>query len=398
MFGSDITKHFSLDEVDHEELQEILRIRYKTSWRVARDEFTFPAAHKYALKLELQDAQIVKITEGEASSPQELRELLEQVEADLKDERIAEYGVEVLFAHRPVAGGFRFGCLPMQILPPPPEAPRPQYFGEGDHPFVLEYPMRAYRTPELRLKRRYNNAVKWARILNALLIGSIGWYSNPRPRRMWATKANDIESPSFWVNRAFDFPGRRWLTNELSEQGVPLPIVPADAYFGGARSRAQLDASMDTFFVPDNLDQLVAAFLKLDGARKPQFLRCVSSIYIARELWDISVSSYFIACVQAIETLVGRSKRDRTKLFKQFVNDYCKTTETDQEVVDNLYKVRSNIVHGSYLFQLDETPGFFNLAASSQELETFGSALTLAKNGLRNWLLSQGKTAGGGRG
>jgi hypothetical protein len=101
------------------------------------------------------------------------------------------------------------------------------------------------------------------------------------------------------------------------------------------------------------------------------------------------VSSYFIACVQAIETLVGRVKDNRTKLVKKFIDEYCVTADTDQRAVNDLYKVRSDIVHGRYLFQLDATPGFFNAAASSQELETFGPALTLAKNGLRNWLLSQ---------
>lgn len=387
MLGSDITKHFSLDSVDHEELQEVLRLRYKTLWRVDKNEFTFPAAHDYALKLKFKDGEIVEITAGKSLSKQELDGLLEQVESDLKDERIAEYGVEILFAHRPVAGGFRFGSLPMQILPPPPEGPRPQY--QGDHPFILEYPMRVHRTPGLRLKRRYNNAVKWAQVLNGLLYGSITWYSSPRPREMWVTKTGDIEGPSFWAKKAYCFPGCRILTNELSEQDALLPVVPSAAYFGGPRSRAQADLPMDTLLIPDNLDNLVAAFLNLDSARQRQFLRCANSIYIARELWDVSVSSYFIACVQAIETLVGKSKKNRTERVKKFVNEYCLTADIDRSIVDDLYKVRSDIVHGRYLFQLDATPGFFNAAASSQELGTFGPALTLAKNGLRNWLLSQ---------
>jgi hypothetical protein len=133
---------------------------------------------------------------------------------------------------------------------------------------------------------------------------------------MWATNSGDIEGPSFWANKVYCFPGSRILTNELSEQDALLPVVPADAYFSG-RSRAQADLPMDTFFLPDNLDQLVAAFLSLDSARQRQFLRCANSIYIARELWDVSVSSYFIACVQEIETLVGRSKEKRTEHVKK---------------------------------------------------------------------------------
>ena len=83
---------------------------------------------------------------GKALTEAELCELLAQVEADLKDDRIAEYGVDILFAHHPVIGGFRFGALPMQILPVPAEAPRPPQT-YAHHPFLFEYPMRAYRTP-----------------------------------------------------------------------------------------------------------------------------------------------------------------------------------------------------------------------------------------------------------
>src|ERR1700719_3433923 len=122
---TNITSRFSLDQVDHHELLDILTLRYQTCWRVSDREITFPAAHDYRLKLEMRHGQIIKITSGDSLSSAELQNLLEQVDADLKDDRIAEYGVDILFAHHPVQGGFRFGSLPMQILPAPPEAPRP---------------------------------------------------------------------------------------------------------------------------------------------------------------------------------------------------------------------------------------------------------------------------------
>jgi hypothetical protein len=61
-------------------------------------------------------------------------------------------------------------------------------------------------------------------------------------------------------------------------------------------------------------------------------------------------------------------------------------------VVQNLYSVRSDLAHGRYLFQFDEAPFAFNLGAtiaSDDELEMSRSALTFAKEGVRNGLLSQ---------
>lgn len=220
---TDVTQRFSLDQVDHHELLEIFSIRYQTCWWVSDHQITFPAADDYRLKIEMHHGQITKVVAGDSLSGQELDELLDQVDADLMDNRIAEYGRDILFAPRPVAGGFRFSSLPMQILPPPAEAPRtPQVM--ADHPFVLEYPIRAYRTSELRHRRRYKNAVEWAWVLNALLHGSIK-YSGLRPKQMWAIKGGDFESPCFWAQEFYIVPGHRAYTDVLSEQNAFLPVV-----------------------------------------------------------------------------------------------------------------------------------------------------------------------------
>jgi hypothetical protein len=399
---TNITSRFSLDQVDHHELLDILTLRYQTCWRVSDREITFPAAHDYRLKLEMRHGQIIKITSGDSLSSAELQNLLEQVDADLKDDRIAEYGVDILFAHHPVQGGFRFGSLPMQILPAPPEAPRPPQL-LAEHPFVLEYPMRAWRTTGLRLRRRRKNAIEWAWVLNALLRGSIK-YSSSRPKHLWAIKSGDINSPCFWAQEFYIVPGYRGIATALSEPGPPLPVVPAAAYFSNTLSPSHAGVPLDTFSVPDNLDNLIGAFLRLNGERRRRFLRSAAAVYIAGDLWDVSMSSYFLACVQAIETLVDRGPfqpcptcgKDTgpgpTRLFQNFVEKYCLATDVDKKVLSELYRVRSALAHGRYLFQLDEAPWAFNLAASVasfHEQDISRSAITAAKEGLRNWLLSE---------
>jgi hypothetical protein len=204
----------------------------------------------------MRHGQIKRISAGASLSEQELDELLAQVEADLKDDRIAEYGAEILFARRPVTGAFRFRSIPMQILPPPPEAPRPPAI-TADHPFVLEYPIQCSQTPQARYLRRRKNAVEWAWVLNALLYGSIK-YSSSRARQIWAIESGQSNCSPFWAQEFYIVPGFRAFTSALSAQGDSLPVVPADSYFGDGSARANLP--IDTFFLPDNFNSLVGAF------------------------------------------------------------------------------------------------------------------------------------------
>ncbi|MFZ0494999.1 MAG: hypothetical protein WBD78_00365, partial [Methylocella sp.] len=251
------------------------------------------------------------------------------------------------------------------------------------------------------LSGRRKNAVGWAWVLNAVLYGSIK-FSSSRARQMWAIKSGQSIFSPFWAHEFYIVPGFRAFTSALSAQGDPLPVVRADSYFGDGRARANFP--IDTFFLPDNFDSLVGAFLKLDNDSRGRFLRSAAAIYMAGELWEISISSCLLACVQAIEILVDRppptlcllcSKDEQpgpTQLFRKSVEKYYRTSYVEQaQMRKNLYRVRSDLAHGRYLFQFDEAPFAVNLGAtiaSDPELEMSRSALTLAKEGARNWLLS----------
>ena len=86
MDGKDITPQFSLDEIDHHELLDVLTSRYTTSWRVSKHAITFPAAANYKIKLQISHGEVERVFAGTALADAELCELLAQVEADLKDE------------------------------------------------------------------------------------------------------------------------------------------------------------------------------------------------------------------------------------------------------------------------------------------------------------------------
>jgi hypothetical protein len=221
---TDISHRFSLSQIDHHELLEILTLRHVTCWRVSEDKILFPAFHDYRLQLKMRHGQIKKISASESLSEQELNELLEQVEADLKDSRIAEYGAEILFARRPVTGAFRFTSIPMQILPPPPEAPLPPNMS-ADHPFVLEYPLQCSQTPQVRYLRRRKNAVEWAWVLNALLYGSIK-YSGSRTRQMWAIQSRQSNLCLFGRRSSIRFRAFGHLQMPCRHKAILCLLVP----------------------------------------------------------------------------------------------------------------------------------------------------------------------------
>ena len=401
----DITHRFPLDEVDHDELMKVFELRYETCWRVATNHITFPAKPNYSLKIKSAHGQIDKIYAGETLSDSELNSLLDQIDLDLTGNKNTEFGRAVLFANLPVEGGFRFDSIPMQILPAPARAPRsPQI--RADNPFVLEYTIRASRTPELRTWRRIKGFVEWARILNVLLIGSIR-YSGSRSRQMWVAKTSLSPEKCFWAHESYFVPGLEFFKGTLSRRGKSrLPIVPADTYYGDWEKHVALVNGnidfRDQLIIPDNLDKFLAAFLSLKGEKRQKFLRSAAAIYYAKELWDVSFSSSFLACVQAIEILTvkpskepcpacGLNKGDGpTKQVKKIIEKYCSGMAVDKGILDDMYRVRSSLAHGDYLFQLDESPWAFGISATianHREELMMTHALTIAKEVLRKWLL-----------
>jgi hypothetical protein len=61
---TDISHRFSLSQINHHELLEILTLRYGTCWRVSEHEISFPASPDYCLQLKMRHEQIKRISAG----------------------------------------------------------------------------------------------------------------------------------------------------------------------------------------------------------------------------------------------------------------------------------------------------------------------------------------------
>jgi len=400
---NDITERFALDSIDHHELLVLLGCRYPSCWLVSEDEIAFPAVDQHHLKIETRHGVIHRISRGEGLTDELLSQLLNDVKGELQDERVKVYARNILFASQPVKGAFRFRSIPLQILPPPANAPQTPYM-PAQNPFVLEHPLRAYQTQEFGFRRWAKNAMEWTWILNVFVHGSIH-IQGPRPRQMWASKAFGALEPPFWTNENYSVPDFEGLKAELSNvDAPPIAIIPAQSYYGDGRQRIDAGAPLDAMSLPDNLDELVEAVMRLRGEERRRFLRSALCIYMAREVWNSSLSSCFLACVQAMEILVeplagvpcvtcGKNTGPGpTKLLRDLVDRYRGDVNIDSRVLSKIYTARSSMVHGAYLFQMDEAP--WNLGApgglaSWGEREISDAALILSKTVLRNWLLNR---------
>jgi hypothetical protein len=83
------------------------------------------------------DGKLTKVLAGPDLEPGQIEELAKKIEAELLVEGPLKIRRRVLFTGVPTVGFFRYKDL-FQIMPVPPEAPRPKFI-IGEHPFFLEF-------------------------------------------------------------------------------------------------------------------------------------------------------------------------------------------------------------------------------------------------------------------
>jgi len=134
--------------------------------------------------------------------------------------------------------------------------------------------------------------------------------------------------------------------------------------------------SWEEFVVPDNLDDMINAFANLKPEDRFRFLRACQWAYVAYAHWVTHASSFYIALVAAIESLLpaapasercptcGRDKGPGpTQLFQDFVEAHTKSETASNR--KPLYALRSKLAHGRGLLQLDERLWAFSFNTSA---------------------------------
>lgn len=401
--AGDLLEEIKQLRVDHHELVSIIQRHYQTSCSTLEDDIICPSNRPYALKIRYKDGVITKLEAGPGFSRSEFNSLKERAQSELADSPGNLVMRHVLFScPPPVRGYFRSASSTIQILPAPPEAPRP-HFTHADHPFILEFPVKRSTNTFVTQNRSLRGMLEWTWILNALLRSTITCIG-PRMRNLWVLCSDDADgAPKHsHVKYAQEFYMIDGLIIQRDDFTTPswsqISLIPHDRYYDRAYHPSQ-----DELVLPESLSEMLDMIAGLAPDERRRFMRAVEWLYVARALWDHHISSYYIALISAIESLAYRSVPRRpcekcgndtspgpTQRFQEFVERFGPRSEASESNKKWLYRLRSDIVHGRGLLYIDEAPWDFSFNTSwLQDRSAYAELSYLVRETLVNWLRAE---------
>lgn len=375
-----------ISNVDDYELLFVIEQRYGPGGSSSKDELIYPSSEKHSLKVFFKDGRILSIEPGLAFSVDDLRFLREMVHTQLFESAGSAVGVDILFSSRPIKGSFRSVSDSIQILPAPPEAPRPSVL-QADHPFAIEFPVRQSHNGFITNKRRMRGSLEWTWILNALLRANIK-YIGPRMQHLWVLCPGEQEdAPSHsrikWAQEFYMIDKFPPYHDEFTPGSVPgLPQIPHSKYYSSDYWGS------DELEIPDTLSSILDLIANLSAEDYRRFIQASQWMYVSNAVWDHHISSSFIAMTIAVESLIDLNawpKSGPTKRFRGFIERYA--PHLDPSEAKKLYKIRSDLAHGWGLLHWDEPAWFFLTGVNElRDRRAIDQLFLAAQQVLINWL------------
>jgi Apea-like HEPN len=341
-------------------------------------------------------------------------------------------GRDYSFSGYRVSGSWRGERSGVQILPPPDDAPRAPV-EEAHHPFILEFPIKASDFWSLTNYRRIKEHRNLTLLLNLLLAGgtslqpvqsehfwacvsgddeSTGNYQRALSRGFlsgvikrwfgaWSGKnlrARDAQSPEIkWVQQFYFAKLGEVVIDQLSPPaGEKLEELEPEEYF------ANVGYDGKGLRVPADLDNSICLYLSLNEENRAKFDRAVFWMDMASRQWANAASSSFASLVTASESLTERGSRHRahcdtcnadfqhevpgaTERFRAFFEKYA-PGESLRNRRSQMYNLRSGILHGSKLMELDQYRRFGWDPPGWNQTELHRELWGLTRTAARNWL------------
>jgi hypothetical protein len=200
-----------------------------------------------------------------------------------------------------------------------------------------------------------------------------------------------------WVERFFFAKLGKDVINELSPPASEqLEEVKPEEYY------TKVGHDGNGLCVPSDLDQSICGYMALSSGNRAKFDRAAFWMDMASRQWNISVSASFAALVSAIESLIERGNSHEfecricgedaqhevpgaTRRFKDFFEMYAPGVTLAKQRAD-MYSLRSRILHGSDLMQLDQHLAFRWDPPWWNERQLHEELWGLTRIALRNWL------------
>jgi hypothetical protein len=384
---------------DCEELPELLDVYFKGSRNpMGAHDVYYPSQGDPNLRLHYSKHGTLESAHAEAVlTVAEFESLLESLRLMIGAEQplVDRRG---FFSTMPVCGWWKYRDA-FQILPVPPDAPRPEW-PYAAHPFLIEF--RSRSTPDwLRnALRRDNAARKLELLLNVALVGSVE-LPNFNPRRHkheWVRCASSEDSGrlSEYRERGYAFRGDR--SDGASFSGTdgwePLVAVQSQQYY----TRPVPRSPGSTLTVPADLETFFDDFYALPPIEQDDFLQ---ACFWLKEAGDApSTSSALIQAVQAIEVLTPdgnptgicekcnrQFKPGPTQQCRAFLDEYAPLEGGESPIHKLIYETRSGLAHGYRPLLRGDLFHYASLnPAGIAEQTIHGETVRAVRIALRNWV------------
>ena len=329
--------------------------------------------------LTFSDKRIVGVEPGQAFDAAEWNRVAEEIEASVLVGP-TKVGREYSFSSYRVQGSWRGERSGVQILPPKPDAARPDV-EDAEHPFILEFPLQVSPFWPLTNHRRRREHRRLTLLLNTLLAGR----TNLQPRRsnhFWGCFHRDGSGQEIrWVHNAyFAQLGKPVLDSPSPATCERLEEIAAERYYSQVTGLDGLGLR-----VPTDLDDSICQYQRLDPARRDEFDRAAFWLDMASRQWNTSVSASFAALVSAVEALINTRGPGSTARFRAFFERYAPDASLSSRR-DQMYDVRSGILHGSDLMTIDQDIDFGWDPPWWNERELNSDLWAMTRIAVRNWL------------
>jgi hypothetical protein len=422
-------------DLDSDELRLFLRERFGGGpGQYDGDEKTLylPLARAESrIALTFSNNKIAAIEPGAAFDPAEWRGLEQEVEHSIIT-GTAKTGRDYAFSLLPVQGSWRGSRSGVQILPAPDSAPR---HSGADDPFILEFPIRGSDLWFITNHRRIREHRKLTLLMNVLLAGRTSCLPQ-RYNHFWASIPPEEGKPGWWSRLAHSraismvaklcelitfgrfHPNRPWTPSikwvqewyfaslnhaVLDEPSPPATegieeIEPEEYYTTVGNDGRGLR-------VPADLDESICHYLfGLSSDDKAKFDRATFWLDMAARQWTNSASAAFAAYVSAIEALTDRGTAHQfncpicgghtqhevpgaVRRFRDFIEAYA-PARSEAKRREEMYALRSGILHGSKLIELDYALAFGWDPPWWNQRQLIWDLSAITRIALRNWLKS----------
>jgi len=219
-------------------------------------------------------------------------------------------------------------------------------------------------------------------------------------RRTQETEAFDIK----WVQEFFfGHLGEAIIDSVSPLATASLGVLPAEEYY------TMVGYDGEGLRIPRDLDESICAYMELSEPDRAKFDRTLFWMGLMSRQWTDSISASFAALVSAMEALTERGTTHHftcpkcggpcqhevpgaTENFRTFLETHAPGASFRKRR-NEMYNMRSRILHGAELMKLDQDPAFILGwdPITENELDLVRELSSVARIAARNWLKKQSK-------